>query len=98
MRLVEKQGRFEVEARNFPTNRGDLCRKGWTAAELLHAPDRLTTPWLRRGGDRELEPASWAEAIDFIAGSLRTLRESYGRDSVGVFGGGGLTNEKAYAL
>ena len=27
--------------RDFPTNRGGLCQKGWTAAELLDSPDRL---------------------------------------------------------
>ena len=26
------------------------------------------------------------------------MQEQYGRDAVGVFGGGGLTNEKAYLL
>ncbi|MFI2266409.1 hypothetical protein [Micromonospora aurantiaca (nom. illeg.)] len=37
----------EVGARDFPTNRGGLCQKGWTAADLLDHPDRLTTPLLR---------------------------------------------------
>jgi assimilatory nitrate reductase catalytic subunit len=96
MTLLETGTRVEVVARDFPTNKGGLCRKGWTAAELLYAPDRLTTPLVRRGG--ELLPASWQEAIDFVSSSLRALQESYGRDSVGIFGGGGLTNEKAYML
>ena len=30
--------------------------------------------------------------------SLRALAEQYGKNTVGVFGGGGLTNEKAYML
>jgi assimilatory nitrate reductase catalytic subunit len=98
MTLVRRASGMEIAARDFPTNRGGLCRKGWTASELLTAPGRLTTPWLRRSAGNELQPASWAEAIDFIAGSLRTLQASYGRDSVAVFGGGGLTNEKSYML
>jgi assimilatory nitrate reductase catalytic subunit len=98
MTLVRKGAAIEVAARNFPTNRGGLCRKGWTAADLLSAPDRLTTPWLRRGRDNALEPASWQEAVDFVANSVRALQQSYGRDAIGVFGGGGLTNEKAYML
>jgi assimilatory nitrate reductase catalytic subunit len=89
---------FEVTARNFPTNRGGLCQKGWSAAELLSAPGRLTTPLVRRSADAVLAPASWAEAIDFVTAALRTLAESYGKDAMAVFGGGGLTNEKAYAL
>ena len=98
MTLVRTAAGMEVTPRNFPTNRGGLCRKGWTAAELLSAPDRLTTPWLRRGPEQRLEPASWAEAIDFVAGSLRSVQQSYGPNAIGVFGGGGLTNEKAYML
>jgi assimilatory nitrate reductase catalytic subunit len=82
--------------REFPTNRGGLCQKGWTAGELLRPGRRLRTPLLRVGG--ELCPVGWDEALDVVAGHLRTLRERYGPDSVGVFGGGGLTNEKAYLL
>src|SRR6266702_6711601 len=85
-------GRVEVGPRDFPTNRGGLCQKGWTAAELLDHPDRLRTPLVRG------RPASWPEALDFVADRLRELQEAHGRDAVAVFGGGGLTNEKAYAL
>ena len=98
MTLLRNGADWEVSARNFPTNRGGLCQKGWTAAELLRASDRLTTPLLRRRPGQPLEAASWAEAIEFIATSLTMLQESYGRDSVAIFGGGGLTNEKAYTL
>ncbi|WP_296604787.1 molybdopterin oxidoreductase family protein, partial [Nocardioides sp.] len=42
--------------------------------------------------------AGWDEALDLVAGRLRELRASYGPDAVAVFGGGGLTNEKAYQL
>lgn len=82
--------------RDFPTNRGGLCQKGWTAGELLRPGRRLTTPLLRIGD--ELCPAGWDEALDVIASRLRALRAEHGPDSVGVFGGGGLTNEKAYLL
>jgi len=85
-----------VAPREFPTNRGGLCQKGWTSAELLTSPARLTTPLLRRDG--VLEPAGWDEALDAVAATLRELRAEHGPDAVGVFGGGGLTNEKAYAL
>ena len=98
MTLVERDEEWQVAPRNFPTNQGGLCRKGWTAAELLNSPERLTTPLIRRGPDAALAPASWAEAIDFVASSIRTLAQSYGPDAMAVFGGGGLTNEKAYML
>ncbi len=98
MTLVPRGDSVEVTARNFPTNKGGLCRKGWTSAALLRAPDRLTTPLLRRGPEQALSPASWPEAIDFVVTSLRAIGQSYGPDAVGIYGGGGLTNEKAYAL
>jgi assimilatory nitrate reductase catalytic subunit len=98
MTLVQNGAVMEVAARDFPTNKGGLCRKGWTAAELLSSQDRLTTPWLRRGPGNALEPATWEEAVAFVANSVRTLQQGYGRDSMAIFGGGGLTNEKAYML
>ena len=86
-----------VTPRRFPTNGGGLCQKGWTSAAVLRAPDRLTTP-LVRGGDGELAPASWNTALDLVAGRLAALAAEHGPEAVAVFGGGGLTNEKAYAL
>ncbi|MBE3011303.1 molybdopterin oxidoreductase family protein [Microbispora sp. NEAU-D428] len=77
---------------DIPANAGGLCQKGWTAAELLTSPDRLTTPLLR--GD----PVSWDEALDYVAARIEAIRAEHGPDAVAVFGGGGLTNEKAYQL
>lgn len=80
----------------FPTNQGRLCQKGWTAAEVLTTPDRLTTPLIRRDG--ELVPTDWDTALTHVASELLRLRAAHGPASVAVFGGGGLTNEKAYQL
>lgn len=88
----------EVGARDFPTNRGGLCQKGWTSADLLDSPQRLTTPLARPSRGAALVPVSWDEALDRIAQAFIRVRDEFGRDAVGVFGGGGLTNEKAYAL
>jgi assimilatory nitrate reductase catalytic subunit len=81
---------------HFPVNNGQLCVKGWTSTTLLRHPERLTTPLVRSGG--ELQPASWEAALDSVADAIRTAREKYGPDAVGVFGSGALTNEKAYLL
>ncbi|MEZ0071079.1 hypothetical protein ABH927_000410 [Planotetraspora sp. GP83] len=77
---------------DIPANAGGLCQKGWTAAELLGSPERLTSPLLRGS------PVSWDEALDFVVGRIRAIRAEHGPDGVAVFGGGGLTNEKAYQL
>ena len=79
-----------------PTGSG-LCQKGWTSAEVLSAPDRITTP-LVRGGSGDLEPATWDEALAHVADRIRDIQATSGDDAVAVFGGGGLTNEKAYQL
>ncbi|MDQ0403649.1 molybdopterin oxidoreductase family protein [Streptomyces sp. NPDC000349] len=91
-------GTVEVSERaDFPVNRGALCGKGRTAPEVLASGARLTSPLMRSDGG-ELVPAGWDEALDRIAGNLARTRAERGADAVGVFGGGGLTNEKAYTL
>ena len=87
----------EVRPRDFPTNRGRLCQKGWTSAAVLGVSDRLVTP-LVRGTSGELEPTSWDAALDLVASRLAALAAEHGPEAVAVFGGGGLTNEKAYVL
>ena len=89
-------GATVVAPRQFPTNRGGLCQKGWTAASLLRHPDRLTAPLVRVDG--ELVESSWEDALDRVATGLRQAQATGGADAVAIFGGGGLTNEKAYAL
>ncbi|MFD9980891.1 molybdopterin oxidoreductase family protein [Streptomyces massasporeus] len=91
-------GTVEVSERaDFPVNRGALCGKGRTAAAVLAPGVRLTSPLVRDQGGT-LVPASWDEALDRIAAGLGRTRAQYGPDALGVFGGGGLTNEKAYTL
>ncbi len=83
---------------DWPTNRGGLCQKGWTAAELLDSPERLTSPLVRDDRAGPFRPATWDEALDRVATAMRESRAQHGPDSVGLFGGGGLTNEKAYQV
>ncbi|WP_050758487.1 molybdopterin-dependent oxidoreductase [Xylanimonas cellulosilytica] len=86
-----------VAGREFPTNRGGLCQKGWTSASVLRAADRLTVP-LVRGRSGEMEPTTWDAALDLVASRLARIAAESGPQAVAVFGGGGLTNEKAYTL
>ena len=86
-----------VEARDFPTNRGGMCQKGWSSAEVL----------TRAGPAHDAaRPARWAPGARDVGRGPRPRRthgspassSEHGRDAVAVFGGGGLTNEKAYTL
>ncbi|TWD27480.1 assimilatory nitrate reductase catalytic subunit [Streptomyces sp. T12] len=85
------------ERADFPVNRGALCGKGRTAPAVLSSAVRLTSPLVRSAAGT-LEPASWEEALDRVAEGVGGARAAHGADAVGVFGGGGLTNEKAYSL
>lgn len=88
---------LDVAGRDFPTNRGGLCRKGWTSPSLLNHAGRITEPLLK-GADGVHRPIGWDQALDLAAAAVKDARARYGADAVGVFGGGGLTNEKAYQL
>ncbi len=91
--------RLEVLAwPEFPVNDGALCRKGWTAAGLRGHRERLTTPLVRDRATGELTAVTWDDALDLVATRFSELQEAHGKDAVAVFGGGGLTNEKAYLL
>jgi assimilatory nitrate reductase catalytic subunit len=85
--------------RDFPTNRGGLCSKGWSAPELLDHPERLLRPLVRAvPGDRTspLVESTWDEALRRVVAAIRRTQDRHGRDAVGCFGGGALTNEQAY--
>ncbi|WP_319804646.1 molybdopterin oxidoreductase family protein [Nocardioides malaquae] len=99
MRL-ERVGRTlnVAEWPEFPVNEGAMCRKGRTATGLRGHRERLTTPLIRDAETGEFRAAEWDEALDLVAARIAALQAESGADSIGIFGGGGLTNEKAYAL
>ncbi len=89
---VSVQGNAE-----FPVNNGSLCIKGWTSAETLHHPERLLSP-LARDENGSLVPVTWSEALTRITQNFSEVQNKFGRDAVGIFGSGALTNEKTYLL
>jgi assimilatory nitrate reductase catalytic subunit len=91
-------GAPEVKADvDFPVNRGQMCIKGFTSAALLSHGARVQTPLLR-GDDGKLHPASWEQALDFVAERLSQIKAEHGAEALSCFGSGALTNEKAYLL
>ncbi|GAC1397835.1 MAG: molybdopterin oxidoreductase family protein [Vulcanimicrobiaceae bacterium] len=80
----------------FDVNAGELCMKGYAAAETLGHPDRLRVPLVRRDG--VLVEATWEEALDAAADGFRRVRAARGPDAVAAFGSGALTNESVYTF
>ncbi|WP_413405635.1 assimilatory nitrate reductase catalytic subunit NasC [Paenibacillus amylolyticus] len=92
----QRRGEYTVQGVPNEASQGRLCVKGMNAHQHALSGQRLMHPLIRRNG--ELEPCSWKEAIQTIAERFQDLKDSYGADTVGVYGGGSLTNETAYLL
>jgi thiosulfate reductase / polysulfide reductase chain A len=70
-----------------PLTRGRLCARGNAGVDLLYDPDRLKYPMLRTGarGEGKFRRVTWDEALDFLAGRLKDLKEKHGPESVALF-------------
>jgi predicted molibdopterin-dependent oxidoreductase YjgC len=79
-------------SRSHPVNQGRLCVKGWHANEFVTAPDRLTTPLIRRNG--HLQPASWDEALALVARSLMAVEPG----QFAALSSAKCTNEENYLM
>ncbi len=79
-----------------PVARGSVCKKGLAALDEPRHEERLLRPLVRQNG--ELVPATWEEALARVSGNVQKIQSEAGRDAFAVFGGGSLTNEKAYLL
>ncbi|QSR88962.1 molybdopterin oxidoreductase family protein [Methylacidiphilum caldifontis] len=96
--IVQTGKEFEIKPKYFPTNKGQICAKGWNAGALINHPDRLLNPLVRYNKNEGFKFSSWETAIDLCAKKLSTIRAQWGSDSIFVYGSGSLSNEKAYLL
>jgi formate dehydrogenase major subunit len=99
--LLKVKGNTIMEVTADPEmlpNHGDLCVKGRFGHSFVQHPDRLTTPLIRRSKGGPLEPASWAEALDFVAGAFRCLVTDNGPDALAGLSSARCTNEENYAF
>ncbi len=100
-----------VEGKNGPANNNRLCVKGRFGFDFVKHPDRLTKPLIRRDdapaktADLYIDPAnplthfreaSWQEAIELAANSLKTIRDKDGKQAMAGFGSAKCSNEEAY--
>ncbi len=91
-----KDGRIVqvLPVKDAPVNKGHLCVKGRYAHAYVHAPDRATSPMIRRDG--KLVPVSWEEAVKTVAAEFQRLLDAHGPGSVGVLGSARAPNEDNY--
>ncbi|MDG5786192.1 nitrate reductase [Evansella sp. AB-P1] len=101
MELVEERiitrKRFKTKPnKQDPTSQGRLCIKGANAHQHAINGDRITHPLIKIDG--EFVQIPWILAYEYIADQIKEIQRESGRDSMGVYGGGSLTNEEAYLL
>lgn len=87
---------FLVPAQNHPVSRGKLCLRGWSYADLRYTPKRLGTPLVRRNG--KLESTSWDEAVNIAGEALKSIRDRYGGEAIGVLGSARASVEENFTL
>lgn len=75
-------------------NRSTLCVRGHFAHDFLNAPERLTSPMIRKDGD--LSPVSWDEALDFVAERFGTIKKENGPQSLAFMGSSKCSIEENY--
>ncbi len=79
-------------------NRGKLCVKGLTQAQIFAAAGRGTAPKMRARIYEDWRPADWDSALDRVAGEFQRIQARYGRDSVAVISTGQIMTEEFYTL
>jgi len=62
----------------------------------INHEDRLTTPLIRKDG--KLIPATWSEALQFVADKLGEIKTRNGTDAIAFIGSPKLSNESNYLL
>jgi assimilatory nitrate reductase catalytic subunit len=94
--VVGPDGRITgVEPRtDDPINKGRLCEKGLTCHEMIHHPDRLKKPLIKKDG--KFAETTWDKALDLIAKKFQGIAKAHGPNAIGCYGSARITNEKAY--
>ena len=81
-----------------PVNLGMACPKGWESLAPMEAPDRATTPMVRRRRSGPLEAVSWDEAIATFVGRMKEIGAEHGPESVAFLSTGQIPSEEMALL
>ena len=75
-------------------NRSTLCVRGHFAHDFLNAPERLTSPLIRK--EDGFAKVSWEEALDLVAKKLLSVKTGEGPQSIALLGSSKCTIEENY--
>jgi len=85
---------IRVDSKADTINEGWLCVKGRFGYSFIKSPERLTTPLIKKDG--KFEPASWDEALTYVAENFRRIKERSGPDSLAGLSSARCTNEENF--
>ncbi|MFB7635403.1 molybdopterin-dependent oxidoreductase [Streptomyces sp. NPDC056149] len=79
-----------------PANSGRLCTKGATSADVMAAPGRAAKALVRAERGAEPVETDVDEAIESVAGRLRTILDAHGPDALSFYVSGQMSLEAQY--
>ena len=82
--------------KEHPTNRGRLCTKGATSADMLRAGGRLERAMVRPERGAPLEALPMTDAIEETARRLRSVIDEHGPQAVAFYVSGQMSLEAQY--
>ncbi|MFW0790133.1 molybdopterin-dependent oxidoreductase [Gordonia sp. CPCC 205333] len=96
LRVVDGQVTKSVGTPSHPANRGRLCTKGATTADMLNAGGRLAYAQVRPDRAEEAVPTPLDDAIATAAARLRSIHDRHGPDSIALYVSGQMSLEAQY--
>ncbi|MCP1675338.1 assimilatory nitrate reductase catalytic subunit [Natronocella acetinitrilica] len=89
--MLDEEGAAQIAGDpQHPANFGRLCSKGAALGETVDLEGRLLHPMV--DGER----ASWEQALDTVAGRLRSIIDQHGPEAVAFYGSGQMLTEDYY--
>lgn len=79
-----------------PANQISTCVKGKFGWDFVNSNERIVEPLIRRGD--AFYPATWDEALDYIAENLKRIKDENGPDAIAYISSSKTTNEENYLM
>lgn len=87
---------LKIQPSEGPVNAISTCVKGKFGWDFVNSEERITKPLIRKNG--VFVESSWDEALDLVASKLGSIKQQYGKGSVGFISSSKITNEENYLI